>query len=188
MRGILFGLLLSNFLYFGWNILSGRQQPGLVRTEPVSVAGSGIILLEEATPESIRYYPPQVAEIPAVPSNQLDAPVEDAADMYCAEIGPFESLTDAEGFIGTNSNRFAMTADVRSVPASSDYRVYLPPLVTRELAASTMVALREAFTSNNLQIDSFLITSGDLENGIALGLFTEQVNAAKVQSELARLG
>lgn len=191
MRGILLGLLLSNLLYLGWNILITRQESGSADIEPELIAGPGIVLLTEAAPESIRHYPAQGAEILAAPpSAQVDTPVENASDAgaYCAEIGPFESLADAEGFVGTNSSRFAMTVDVRKIPAPPDYRVYLPPLVSRELAASTMVALREAFRSNNLEIDSFLITSGELENGIALGLFMEQANAVNVLAELERLG
>jgi hypothetical protein len=42
--------------------------------------------------------------------------------------------------------------------------------------------------SNNLAIDSLLITRGDLENGLALGLFTEQRNALNVEMQLEQLG
>lgn len=188
MRGILFGLLFSNLLYLGWGVVVEPRQPEVVGREVALPAGTAIALVSESASEALRYFSTQSLE-PASPSVLAPADsVEDVAELYCAEIGPFASLADAEGFVGTNAHRFAMTPEMRQLPAAPDYRVYLPPLASRELADSTLAALRDAFAANGLAIDSFLIARGELENGIALGLFTEQRNALNVQSQLERLG
>ncbi|MDP1932709.1 MAG: SPOR domain-containing protein [Gammaproteobacteria bacterium] len=188
MRGILFGLLFSNLLYLGWGFMVGQRQSELVDAEQALSAKRDILLVSEAMPEELRYYPMQVlgssVALPLFDSTTVITP----AVEYCAEIGPFESPADADGFIGANASRFTMSSEVRRIPIAPDYRVYVPPFASRELATSTMAAIREAFAANNLMIDSFLIARGDLANGIALGLFTEQRNALNVQAQLEKLG
>ncbi|OGT71682.1 MAG: hypothetical protein A3H44_15000 [Gammaproteobacteria bacterium RIFCSPLOWO2_02_FULL_57_10] len=187
MRGILFGLVFSNLVYLGWGFMVEPLDPEVVDPRMTRSSDSSVVLVSESPPEALQYYLAQSPE-----PSLLTAPdiIEDggAPAQYCAEIGPFENLSDAEGFVGTNASRFAMTVDVRRLPTAPDYRVYLPPFASRELADSTMTALREAFAANGLAIDSFLIPRGELENGIALGLFSEQRNATNVQAQLERLG
>ena len=110
------------------------------------------------------------------------------APLYCAEIGPFRDRADAENFIASNAERLPLVLDLRQVEAAPDYRVFLPPFNSRELAASTMQTLRSSFEANNLAIDTYLIPRGELANGIALGLFSEQRNALNVQQQMERLG
>lgn len=184
MRGILFGLLFSNLVYAGWGLMVERPEPEFSNTKLMLAVDPSIALVSESSPEALQYYSAQSVG-PALPDVIEDVT---SPSQYCAEIGPFEDLSDADGFIGTNVSRFAMTAEVRRLPAAPDYRVYLPPFASRELADSTMTALREAFAANGLAIDSFLISRGELENGIALGLFSEQRNATNVQAQLERLG
>jgi len=191
MRGILLGLLLANMLYLGWQFLlpDELQNTGSV---PVSAGVLGqdvatLTLLSEASQDQLIPYL-AVAE----PESVQDLAVNDSpapmAARFCAELGPFRDREDAEGFMVTNAGRFTMEMEARLVPAPSIYRVFLPPMSSRELAASTMDALRDAFVSNNMPIDSFLITQGELANGIALGLFAERSNALNVQNQLQALG
>lgn len=190
MRGILFGLLFSNLCYLGWGVVVERRQPEVAEEKPALPAGTSIALVSESASEALRYFSTQNPEpkSPSVLPSADSVADADLAELYCAEIGPFASLADAEGFVGTNAHRFAMTPEVRQLPDAPDYRVYLPPLASRELAESTLAALRDTFAINGLAIDSFLIARGELGNGIALGLFTEQGNALNVQSQLERLG
>lgn len=173
MRGIVLGLLLVNLVYFGWQFLLPQDTGVAVsaRVSPIVEGVSSIELLSEVDAERLLRYPVAVT-----------------APEFCAEIGPFADRQDAEGFMVTNAERFTMQQEVRQVAAPSIYRVFLPPFTSRELADSTMAALRAAFVANNMQIDSFLVTQGELANGIALGLFTDHRNALNVQSQLQTLG
>lgn len=188
MRGIVLGLLLANLLYLGWQfllpeaVLRVEEVPSL----PASDGGMSIDLLSEIDQDQLLRYPAATVPVPNADPSVEKSLVSPAG--FCAEIGPFLDVQDAEGFMTTNAERFAMNQEIRQVPAPSVYRVFLPPLTSRELANSTMEMLRTAFVANNMQIDSFLITQGELANGIALGLFAEHRNALNVQNQLQNLG
>ena len=194
MRGILLGLLLANVLYLGWQFQlpdgSGDADPA-PSVEVLSQNVASLRLLSEASQGQLIPYRGAAEPEPA-PGSTTNAPLIassiPAPAQFCAELGPFRDREDAEGFMVTNAGRFTMTMEERQAPAPSIYRVYLPPLSSRELAASTMQALRAAFASNGLTIDSFLISQGELVNGIALGLFAEHQNALNVQNQLQSLG
>lgn len=194
MRGILLGLLLANMLYLGWQFLLPDDESGNATTAPsLEALGQDVAtlqLLSEASQTQLIPY--RGAAEPEEPAREslADAPQTPppTPPQFCAELGPFRDREDAEGFMVTNAGRFTMSIEGRQASAPSIYRVFLPPLSSRELAASTMQALRAAFESSNLSIDSFLITQGELVNGIALGLFAEQQNALNVQNQLQALG
>ena len=62
------------------------------------------------------------------------------------------------------------------------YWVHLPPQVTRKAAVKLLRELQ------NKNIDSFLITEGELANGISLGLFTQKPLAEKIRDQRQRQG
>lgn len=62
--------------------------------------------------------------------------------------------------------------------AGTDYWVYLPPLASR---AASLRQLRELQSRN---IDSYIVTVGDLANGISLGIFTQRDSAEAVVARL----
>lgn len=195
MRGIFFGLLMSNLLYMTWNILVPEQGAAPVRPIRTASDEAGVVLVAELRPEQLRFFPSaavvnEVAgDIVEVAASVAAASEEALAEsLYCAEIGPFRDEADAKAFAATYAERLALTLDVRGLSTATDYRVFLPPFATRELAASTLEALKMAFAANSLSIDSYLIPRGELANGIALGLFGEQRNALNVQQQLERLG
>jgi len=188
MRGILLGLLLANVLYLGWQFLLPEELERAGSTAGVAEQDAApLALLSEAGQNQLIPYraAPEPGSVQDQAASESPAP---ATAQFCAELGPFRDREDAEGFMVTNAGRFAMGIEARQAPAPSIYRVFLPPMSSRELAASTMEALRAAFASNGMPIDSFLITQGELANGIALGLFAEHQNALNVQNRLQALG
>ncbi len=193
MRGILYGLLLSNVLYLAWGSLVERNQQNIdAALSPFDSTEnfSSLVLVSEADPVDLLQYPSAVLATESLPlaedsSTDLGEIVQSG---YCAEIGPFLSEVDAGGFVETNSARLPMTIEVRAVPAPPDYRVFIPPFTSLELATSSLETLRTAFAERGLVIDSFLVPRGELANSIALGLFSEQANALNVQSQLQKLG
>lgn len=76
------------------------------------------------------------------------------------------------------SARVAVTDEVQGV----DYWVYIPPLSSRQAA---LWQLRELQARN---IDSYLITEGELSNGILLGTFTSSDSAMSVKDKVVLAG
>lgn len=186
MRGVVFGLLFSNLVYLAWNLFVPAGDTPRA-SAPIAQLGESVQLLSEVSTEQLRSYPAQ----PATPTQGLveatDVPVEEKA-LYCAQIGPFRGAEDAQNFATTHAQRMSLSVEIRQVPAAPDYRVFLPPFASRELATSTQETLRAAFAANNLAIDTYLVPRGELENAIALGLFSEQSNARNVQQQMQSLG
>jgi hypothetical protein len=183
MRGILWGLLFTNLVYVAWNLLVPSSQPERVPL-PIIQAAEPVVLLREVSQEQLRRYQQPSPSIEPIVSTEL--PPQERA--YCAEIGPFRSESDALSFIESNSQRMSLAIDLRQIAQAPDYRVYLPPFASRELASSTLETLKATFAANNLAIDTYLIPRGELENGIALGLFSERRNALNVQLQMEKLG
>tara|TARA_R110002167_G_scaffold332205_1_gene539040 strand:- start:36 stop:785 length:750 start_codon:yes stop_codon:yes gene_type:complete len=190
MRGVVFGLLFSNLAFLAWNLfVPATIEPRVPAL--VADAGTRVQLLSEVTSDQLRPYPErQQASTPAsVPevSEVIESP-DVVQALYCAQIGPFRNEDDARNFANTHAQRMSLSVDIRQVPAAPDYRVFLPPFASRELATSTQETLRAAFAANNLAIDTYLVPRGELENSIALGLFSEQRNALNVQQQMLGLG
>ncbi len=189
MRGLLWGLLLANFFYACLIILRDGESAGSAGISEESVVAPSVFLTTEIAPDLLHLY--SMDNSPRPTSALIDIEelsVNNGAENYCAQIGPFISLADADEFIESYSERMKVMLEVRQIPAAPQYRVYLPPLANREAAVSAIEQLRAAFVANNLVIDSFLIPRGELTNGIALGLFSEQANASSVQVQLQSLG
>ncbi|MDO9319433.1 MAG: SPOR domain-containing protein [Gammaproteobacteria bacterium] len=189
MRGLLLGLLLANILYVGLafalkvevaeddNLLTGEE------------SASKVQLISEVDPSQLLSYPRGLGNSRAgdlFPGSSQS--IELSPRPFCAEVGGFESLEDANDFIAANAAKIRAALDVRQLAAKSQYRVYLPPFEGREAAVDAIEQLGAALAANNVVIDSFLIPQGELANGIALGLFSEQANAANVKLQLENIG
>src|SRR5690606_29996859 len=75
-------------------------------------------------------------------------------------------------------------AEVRAVDAAAglDYWVYLAPLASRQ------ASLRQLKELQARKIDSYIITQGDLANGISLGIFPRSDSAESVMHRLRDAG
>lgn len=186
MRGILLGLLLSNVVFLAWNFLTPRLVPAAPRVAAVLSDSDSLQLLSEVNAEQLLPY--LSAEPLVVVPAAGESVVVELAGQYCAEIGPFRDELDAQGYVSSFGERMDLALDVRELQAAPDYRVYLPPFSSRELAQSTLSTLRAQFAANNIGIDTYLMPRGELANGIALGLFSEQANALNVQRQMEVLG
>lgn len=101
------------------------------------------------------------------------------ADSACLFLGGFEGESVALA-LEQRLLSLDIDAEVQSVdePAGVDYWVYLPPLVSRQ---ASLRQLRELQSRN---IDSYIITVGDLSNGISLGIFSRKDSAESVVARL----
>jgi len=192
MKGVVFGLLLANCLYASWQIFimptSNNRSGDVVEGAafPVQEIAS-VALISEVPSEALRLFrnQPDVAASDAITggdSSVLGAP------GYCIEIGPFEDIPHAQTVIDAFAAIVPMTVESRSIVGAIEYRVFLPPFPDIEIAGQTLDALRSTFEARNLAIDTFLITRGEMANGIALGLFGEHRNAVNVREQMRSLG
>lgn len=197
MRGAVLGLLLANVLFATWVFLQyGRSESPLV-SAPHALSGlesttTTIGLLVEAPAESLVPY----AQLPAQGEASLDQPqslvdseaIPSAQSLTCMELGPLETRQLADSVIASVAPDVVLEVQARTQLLPSVYRVYLPPSDNREAASARLEELRAALAGQRATIETFLIPRGELANGIALGLFSEQRNAVNLKEQVEALG
>ncbi|HST28302.1 MAG TPA: SPOR domain-containing protein [Rudaea sp.] len=118
---------------------------------------------------------------------ELASAPEAAADLRnetCMSIGPFPTQADMRAALNSLTPlvpriqyRDAHTTETRG------FWVFLPAQPSREKA----LTLARALSSKGVR-DYYVVTAGDQQNTISLGLFHEQANAQKRLNEIAALG
>jgi hypothetical protein len=158
-------LLVLNAFYLVWN----RQQAPLLPKEvaPISVAGArqDVQLLSD----SARTPMPAVAP--------------DRAEDVCMFLGSF-SEPAAAAVLEQRLLSLDVQSDVQAFEASGsvDFWVYLAPLASRQ------ASLRQLRELQARRIDSYIITEGELANGISLGIFPRHDSAESVMQRLRSAG
>lgn len=167
MRWMFLWLVVLNLFYYVWH----QQQTPLRVTEiaPLQLASqakSDIRLLSES----------------AAPSRRQGVS-EELIEAVCLFLGSFEQVGDAAAV-----EQRLLSLDIRSrvqsmdAAAGVDYWVYLPPLASRQ------ASLRQLRELQARKIDSYIITQGDLSNGISLGIFPRSDSAESVMQRLRDAG
>jgi len=118
---------------------------------------------------------------------ELAAPPESRADLRndeCHSIGTFPTQADVRAAINvlTPLTRRIQFREAHATQARG-YWVYLPALQTREQA----LAAARQLSSKGVR-DYYVVTAGDQQNTISLGLFRDQANAERRRAEIAGLG
>lgn len=165
MRYIAIFLLLANIGYFSWLRYAAEPTMAPVASIPRPLLNSGLTLLSE--------YEAQLAAQPA---------------LNCFTLGSFSSIDDASSFIA-EIGEVAHFADVSlgGDLLSSQYRVFIPPASSRGIATITLDSLSESLVAAELEMETYLITRGMLENGIALGVFSDLAEAEVVRDAVQNL-
>jgi hypothetical protein len=175
VRWILIVLIMCNGIYFLWHnymLGSGSVRPQLPNYQRTVESQSPIVLIGEAPP-------PGEASSLQIVANSAAASVEPIVDQpVCWLVGPFKEVVSGRQAIGrAEALGHALRLTSLAVPGRPDYWVHLAPQVSRRTAIKLLRELQAK------KIDSFLITKGELENGISLGFFTRQDLAEKVYRE-----
>ncbi|HEY0179368.1 MAG TPA: SPOR domain-containing protein [Dokdonella sp.] len=119
------------------------------------------------------------AELATAPESKADL-----ADDVCRTLGPYPTQADARA--ATNAlTPMVKRVRVRETHATQTrgYWVYLPAVATREQALGTARAL----SAKGVR-DYYVVTAGDQQNTVSLGLFREPGNAERRRAEIAALG
>lgn len=167
MRWMFLWLVVLNLFYYVWH----QQQAPLRVTEiaPLNMAQDSkrdIRLLSESSVPPRR----EIAEV---------QPVE----AVCLFLGSFELMADASA-VEQRLLSLDIQSRVQSMDAAAgiDFWVYLPPLASRQ------ASLRQLRELQARKIDSYIITQGDLANGISLGIFPRSDSAQSVMQRLRDAG
>lgn len=165
MRTFAILMLLLNLAYFGWHIGfdSGGQSESIMIRSPAQQAPERLQLLRELE----------------VSTQEPESTIF----QYCYWVGVFNTALGSEIF-ASEINQLGYTTRIQSaqVEGRPDYWVHMPPFISE---ATALQRLEELKAKN---INSFLIDSGELAQGISLGLFSIEEFARAVQAELAAQG
>lgn len=141
-------------------------------------------LLTEAqvsAPASGSSAPPRVSGSPAVASASTAA--APAAEV-CASLGAFASMADMRAAMQALTPHVArIQYRQEQVDHSRGYWVYLPATATREAALDEARAL----AAKGIE-DYYVVTAGDSQNTVSLGLFDDPANAQARLAKLQKLG
>jgi cell division septation protein DedD len=168
MRWSFLLLLVLNLFYYVWH---QQQAPLRVKeVQPVS--------LYRGAQQDIQL----VSEV-GVPQLSASSVVDSVQGSTCMFLGGFEDESVARAV----EQRLLSTdikAEVEIVDAAAglDYWVYLAPLASRQ------ASLRQLKELQARKIDSYIISQGDLANGISLGIFPRNDSAQSVMQRLREAG
>ncbi|GAD64647.1 SPOR domain-containing protein [Aquipseudomonas alcaligenes] len=170
MRWFFLLLLVLNLFYYVWH---QQQAPLRVKeVEPMALyqgAQQGLRLLDATDRAKVR---PELAQS-----------TSRSLDETCLFLGSFQQ-EDGARQVEQRLMALDIQAEIRSVDAAAglDYWVYLAPLASRQ------ASLRQLKELQARKIDSYIITQGDLANGISLGIFPRSDSAESVMLRLRDAG
>ncbi len=177
MRWFCFSILFLNGIYAVWHIYTDNTQV-IPKTMESSEDGDSSIpsikLLGELSSEE--------RDILMGNNSAQGDKIEERKSSICKYIGPFE-LTQGEQFV---SRMYALEIMATLTPLVidkvSEYMLYLEPSASSDDAAKQLGELQSK------HIDSYIITEGELNQGISLGLFKQKPLAEQLQQNLLSQG
>lgn len=176
MRWIVIILLMCNSIYFLWQFYLVPSEPAYQMPSSQQLElGDPLVLISERAAGELS----GEGEKPLENQSPEDiAPPEPVEPPVCLMIGPFkEEVTGRQVVARLAALDIHPEMEELSSPGKPNYWVHIPPQSSRKVAIKL---LRELQSKN---IDSFLITKGELENGISLGIFTKLESAEQVSSQ-----
>lgn len=181
MRAILFFLLAANLAFFGYHFFYAAKNDAVVevKTQERLVTGVGLKLLTEQSDSAVLRARPK-------DESKRDVPVsvgEKSDAEFCTMIGPYSQLLQAE-YAVERLTALGVTAHITPVEIKDgeSYWVYLRPEVSEK------EALRRLYELQKKNIESHIITKGELSNGISFGRFADYSDAEVRSAEIKKQG
>ena len=189
MRWIVASLAFINiaaFIYF--QVFSDSPEEAALQVTAALPAGAETIRLlgEPVNPSSGVVSSPPFRSQPAKPKKNSPPPVvsvKKPKQAVCTIVGAFDKLLKAEYFVERLA-ALGLQAEVKELVVASKpgYWLHLKPELSRK------EALRRLSELQRRGIDSYVIPSGDLANGISLGMFSQQDSAVGLQEKIRQHG
>lgn len=182
MRWTVIFLVFANLSYFAWGSYhesrGGYWLPE--ESDAYEALGERLVLLAE-TIEAHSLSPGDMSVVNPL----MDSSIQSRRKLVneCLVVGPFANVVEVDELqqrlfaVGVSSHE---RADENS--QQQDYWVHIPPLPSRDAAIRLLRELQAQ------RIDSFVITQGELANGISLGLFSRSESAKTVSRRLTDAG
>lgn len=176
MRSIFIVLLIANLgLFVHQYFLAGEPKQVRVATNGLKEVGERLELLRESRSGRV------------IKRNDIK-PVEEAAkeidkDSMCTMVGPYEQLVRAE-FLLEKLSALEVTAVITPVERVEGrmFWVYLPPELSQQDALMRLYELQKK------NIESYIITKGELERGISFGQYADRLEADLRMDEIKKQG
>jgi cell division septation protein DedD len=167
MRWIFLLLIVLNLFYYVWHQQQAPLRPKEVAPQALAQDNKRDIQLLSESDGPVR----------------REQAAREAAGAVCLFLGGFE-LESAASAVEQRLISLDIRSRVQSVDAAEEveYWVYLPPLASRQ------ASLRQLKELQARKIDSYIITQGDLANGISLGIFPREDSARSVMQRLHDAG
>lgn len=133
--------------------------------------GNNLVLLSELNTSQVSYKAKQINTITSANSER------------CYSVGPFKDDDDAK-FLSVRAEALGFESEIRSLATGGSVEnwVHIPPLPNRQ---QSLQLLREL---QGRGVDSYIITQGELAEGISLGLFKNQTSARNLTKKMRDMG
>lgn len=182
MRAIFIVLLVANLAFFGHQyFFTGEDKVEAVSQKKENAApASGLQLLSEKK-DGVAL---PVKEKPgAVGRSNAESEVQKQNSEFCTMLGPYGQLLQAE-YAVERLGSLGVVAHITPVEIKEgeSYWVYLKPEVSEK------EALRRLYELQKKNIESHIITKGELTNGISFGRFADYAAADAKATEIKNQG
>lgn len=185
MRLIFIFLLLANLgIFIQAEFFSPMDQPGTEasRHSAVPETASSLVLLSEqgqaSTGDKIKVQSP--AQGSAQNANSASS---SESDELCTMVGPYVQLLHAE-YLVEHLDALGVKAQITNIEINDGeaFWVYLAPELSEK------EALRRLYELQRKNIESYIITKGELANGISFGQYADSLEANERAKELQGQG
>ncbi len=169
MKWIIYLLLLANISFFAWHYQSMGWEQQRTQAEQQDRLDTAVRLelLSEAKMES---------ESGTAGKGRLP---------QCRSLGPFKERNKAENIKNLlKKQEFLLSLRVSHEARRKGYWVYLAPLASHDEARKTVQKLKKKHRIK----DMFIVGTGEIKDGISLGVFSKFERAYRRQSDIRKLG
>ncbi len=177
MRLIFIVLVIGNLGFFLSQVLGEKDVPEAANALPLQRDFGNLQTIAERDTAGKRS-----ASLPAKkPATESESPSNPKDADRCEMIGPFTELLHAE-YLVERLTALDVTSSIRQVEIvdGKNYWVYLRPEMSEKEALRRLSEIQQAKA-----IDSYIIPSGELANGISFGQFVSE-EEAKAKAEQIR--
>lgn len=177
MRLIFIVLLLANIVFFGFQFFGGSEEAApKPKADAVRQFGN-LQTLAERNKKNAGAKPHSEVANASQPASSA------GAEPLCQLVGPFAELLQAE-YLVERLAALEVRANIRQLEVVDGrvFWVYLKPEMSEK------EALRRLYEVQAKSIESYIISSGELANGISLGQFSDEDAAKNQQAKVRELG
>jgi len=187
MRAIFIVLMVMNAAFFAHHFFVAEKPSALPVGSSANEAveeGASLQLLSEVDRVALKKTQDTISQV-----NSSSREIDEAADEsevsseLCTMIGPYEQLLHAE-YLVERLSALGVKSQITPVEIKEGdaYWVYLKPEMSEK------EALRRLYELQKKQIESYIITKGELSNGISFGRYADRAEAEIRLSEIKEQG